>query len=195
MKPVDSHIIDLLQQKDKRVIETLYDQYAPNLYGIVLHIVREESLAEDVIQEAFVKIWKNGDRYQPEKGTLFTWMLNITRNTAIDHLRKLEKRGRGKIQSLENDVVIGTAALQSLNPNHIGLRDIVDKLDEKYRQIIELAYFRGYTQSEIQEELDIPLGTVKTRLRIAMRELRTIFNVNKITSWLVVGIYWLSNLG
>ena len=177
------------------MIETLYDQYAPNLYGIVLHIVREESVAEDVIQEAFVKIWKNGDRFQPEKGTLFTWMLNITRNTAIDHLRKMEKRGRGKIQSLESDVVIGTAAPQSLNPNHIGLRDIVDKLDEKYRQIIELAYFRGYTQSEIQEELDIPLGTVKTRLRIAMRELRNIFNVNKITSWLLVGIYWLSNLG
>lgn len=191
MKPVDSHIINLLHQRDKRVIETLYDRYAANLYGVVLRIVKEESLAEDVIQEAFVKIWKYGDKYQPSKGTLFTWMLNIARNAAIDQLRKKESRGGEKIQSLENNVPIHIAAPQSLNPNHIGLREIVGKLDEKYRQIIELVYFHGYTQSEIQEELDIPLGTVKTRLRIAMRELRHVFNVNKFLSWLLAGIFWL----
>ena len=87
----------------------------------------------------------------------------------------MEKRGKGKIQSLESNVVMYTTAPQSLNPNHIGLREIVDKLDEKYRQIIDLAYFRGFTQSEIQEELDIPLGTIKSRLKIGLRELKKIF--------------------
>ncbi len=195
MKPEDSHIINLLQQNDKGVIEILYDRYASTLYGIVLRIVIDEKIAEDVIQEAFVKIWNKGDQYEQSKGTLFTWMLNITRNTAIDQLRKKKSRGGGKIQSLENNVPIHIAATGSLNPNHIGVREIVEKLDEKYRQIIELAYFHGYTQSEIQEELDIPLGTVKTRLRIALRELRKVFNVDQFLSIILFGLYWFNNFG
>lgn len=195
VKPEDSHIINLLQQNDKGVIEILYDRYASTLYGIVLRIVIDEKIAEDVIQEAFVKIWNKGDQYEQSKGTLFTWMLNITRNTAIDQLRKKKSRGGGKIQSLENNVPIHIAATGSLNPNHIGVREIVEKLDEKYRQIIELAYFHGYTQSEIQEELDIPLGTVKTRLRIALRELRKVFNVDQFLSIILFGLYWFNNFG
>ncbi|MFN7118586.1 MAG: RNA polymerase sigma factor [Saprospiraceae bacterium] len=175
MRVKEEYIIGLLEEQDKEAISILYDRYAATLYGIVLRIVRLESLAEDTVQETFVKAWRHRTSYNESKGTLFTWLLNIARNTAIDKTRSAEFRQRGKIQTLDSSVYSGEGLSIEFNPDCIGLDKFVKKLEEKYRIIVELIFYRGFTQNEVTEHLDIPLGTVKSRLRIALRELRKYF--------------------
>ncbi len=173
-------LVEGLKNRDRHVFSSIYDQYSPALYGIILKIVKREDIAEDVLQESFVKIWKNGPVYEPEKGTLFTWMLNICRNAAIDktrsaHFRRLE---RGQMISPEISNHINWS--HSPKTEHIGLKTVINELDDKYRQVIDLIYFQGFTQQEVHEYLGIPLGTVKSRLRIGLRELRTFFHVHRV---------------
>jgi len=170
-------IIRLLKQKDERAIEMLYDDYAGALYGVVFRIVLSEVIAQDVLQDAFLKIWKNGSTYNAAKGTLFTWVLNICRNTAIDATRSKHYRGGGKVQTFENIVHEKEANYTEININQIGLKEHVDNLEEKYRIIIDLIYFQGHTQKEVEQKLEIPLGTVKSRLKIGLRELSKIYKV------------------
>lgn len=183
MKIQESHIIRLLKKKDKQAIDLLYDQYAGALYNISLKIVHSEDLASDVLQESFVKAWKHGPNYDKTKGTLFTWLLNITRNTAIDKTRSANFRRRGKIQSIDDSVYNLNTQFKT---DHIGLRELVDNLEEKYRIIIDLIYFQGFTQKEVEEHLHIPLGSVKSRVRIALRELRKVFEEHNV-SLLTIG--------
>jgi RNA polymerase sigma-70 factor (ECF subfamily) len=176
MKQSETHIAQLLQEKNRQVIEQLYDQYSAALFGIVLKIVQSQELAEDVLQETFVKIWSNGSTYDAAKGTIFTWMLNIARNTAIDKLRSGNNKKKAQVNDL--DQILTSERLHptaELSVDHIGVAELVDGLEEKYRELIDLVYFKGYTQEEITQNLGLPLGTVKSRLRIAMRELRRIF--------------------
>jgi RNA polymerase sigma-70 factor (ECF subfamily) len=191
MKNQEKNIIQGLQQQNKESISQLYDQYGPTLYGIILKIVQHEEIAKDVLQEVFVKIWKNGARYDTKKGSIFTWMLNIARNTAIDKTRSASFRQKGKIQDLDQTVYNNTSLTTEQNTDVIGLKSFVNGLDEKYREIIDLVYFRGYTQKEVEKHLNIPLGTVKSRVRIALRELKRIFDEQKITIIVLV----LSQLG
>lgn len=191
MKNQEKNIIQGLQQQNKESISRLYDQYGPTLYGIILKIVQNEEIAKDVLQEVFVKIWKNGARYDTKKGSIFTWMLNIARNTAIDKTRSASFRQKGKIQDLDQTVYNNTSLTTEQNTDVIGLKNFVNGLEEKYREIIDLVYFRGYTQKEVEKHLNIPLGTVKSRVRIGLRELKRIFDEQKITIIVLV----LSQLG
>lgn len=174
MKISEEHIIALLQKQDTHAISLLYDRYAATIYGIVLRIVKAESVAEDVVQEAFIKAWRHSMNYEQSKGTLFTWLLNIARNTAIDKTRSVDFRSNGKIQSLDSNVFKDTWSVE-FNTDGIGLDKLIRKLEEKYRIIVELIFYKGFTQNEVTKHLDIPLGTVKSRLRIALRELRKYF--------------------
>ena len=179
MKFAESQIVEMLHQNDKQAIAVIYDQYAPALYGVVVRIVQSEEIAQDVMQDAFVKIWKKGTTYDSTKGTLFTWLLNITRNTAIDKIRSAGFRKSGENQNIDNHVH-NKVSSRGTNPDEIGVKELLNNLDDKYRDIIDMIYFRGFTQKEVSEELDIPLGTVKTRLRIGLRELRGIFDVASV---------------
>ncbi len=190
MKDQNSHIVQALQKRDKRVIEILYDQYSPALYGVILKIVRSEETACDVLQDTFIKIWTHGNQYDARKGTLFTWMLNIARNKAIDKTRSAAFKKKSKIQNLDQAVYNSVEQSEQLNPDHIGLKGMVDGLEDKYKEVIELAYFQGYTQKEIMERLDLPLGTVKSRVRIGLRELRRLFTLPKVSGFLLIW-YWL----
>ena len=165
--------ISRLQGQDQTVIGELYDAYGGALYGVVLRIVQSPELAQQVLQDTFVKVWRNGTAYDSSKGRLFTWLVNIARNTAIDATRTAHFQRRQKTDSL--DVLVHSPGGPSVNPEHIGVREVVNRLDEKYRQLIELMYFQGYTQEEAAEETGIPLGTIKTRLRFAIGELRRHF--------------------
>jgi len=185
MKFAESQIVEMLHQNDKRVIAIIYDQYAAALYGVVFRIVQSEEVAQDVMQDAFVKIWKKGMTYDSTKGTLFTWLLNITRNTAIDKLRSAGFRKRGKNQSIDAHVYTKVSS-RGTNPDEIGVKELLNNLDDKYREIIDMIYFSGFTQKEVSEELNIPLGTVKTRLRIGLRELREIFDVTGVIALLIL---------
>ncbi len=173
----EQDIIQLLQAKDKKAISIIYDQYSAALYGVVLRIVQSEAIAQDVMQDAFIKIWKNGTSYDKSKGKLFTWLLNITRNTAIDKTRSAHFRGNGRIQSIDSFVDDTNPSFShEMETNHIGVRKKVDTLEAKYKTIIDLIYFNGYTQREVAEHLKLPLGTVKSRVKIALRTLREVFN-------------------
>lgn len=126
-----------------------------------------------MLQEAFVKIWKNIELYDASKGSIFTWMLNICRNTAIDETRSKNFRKEAQNQNVEDYVsVIDSQNRVELKVDHIGLKEIVEKLKPEHRELIDKVYFKGYTHDEVSKELSIPLGTVKTRIRAAMQHMR-----------------------
>ena len=174
----EEELIARLQRNDRVAYEYLYDNYSAALYGVIHRIVINEETANDVLQDAFVKIWNGIASYDSKKGKLFTWMLNISRNMAIDKTRSKDFNNSQKNQSTENVVnQIGRLKTDDIKPEHIGLIELVEKLDPNEKFLIDLMYFKGYTQSEISEEFNIPLGTVKTRLRSATMNLRKIFVV------------------
>jgi len=160
MKISEQEIVEMLHQNDRKVISIIYDKYAPALYGVVLRIVRSEEIAEDVMQDSFLKIWKNGQKYNSSKGTLFTWLLNIARNTAIDKTRSANFRRSDKIQPVDDFVSNKESNIGNIKPEHIGVKELVNNLDPKYKEVIDLIYFNGFTQQEVADHLEIPLGTV-----------------------------------
>jgi RNA polymerase sigma-70 factor (ECF subfamily) len=173
IKYSEVELVSLLRRQDRNAFSYLYDNYAPALNGVIYKMVEDSQLAEDILQEVFVKIWNNFESYDSKKGRLFTWMVQITRNLTIDHLRSKGYGKQQKISSTENFVSTltdkGEAALKL---DTIGLSNQVLKLKPEYRSLIELAYFQGLTQDEIAQQTGIALGTVKTRLRSAIIELR-----------------------
>ena len=169
----EEELVSLLKSGDQSAFAYLYDHYSAALFGIIYRIINNNELAEDILQESFVKIWNNFSSYDPTKGRLFTWMLNIARNLTIDTTRGKSYKKQTKIQSTENAV---NCATKNTNENDrfdaLGIRKQLIELKEDQKQIIDLAYFEGLTQNEISKKLDIPLGTVKTRMRTAIFELR-----------------------
>ena len=163
-------LLPLLLKKDDRSFTLLYDNYSKSLYGIIFNLIKDKEEAEDVLQEVFVKVWKNIDSYSESKGRFYTWMLNIARNAAIDTTRSKGYQKSQQNQSLTENVY-DLAGSTKIKSDDIGLRKAVHGLRPEWRVLIELAYFEGYTQDEISKMLDIPLGTVKTRLRAALKEL------------------------
>ena len=168
-------LIDGLVRKDKNAFTYLYDNYSSALFGVINRILQSDEVAEDVLQDAFVKIWKNIDQYNTSKGSLYTWMLNICRNLTIDTLRSKSFRNETQNQNLEDNVYqVDREVDVQPKVDHIGLKEEVLKLKPEQKVLIDLIYFEGYTQDEVSKELQIPLGTVKTRLRAAVNELRRV---------------------
>lgn len=167
-------LVARLRARDDAAVSVLYDMYSPALYGVILQVVKVEEIAEDVLQEAFLKIWKSFESYDAQKGRLFTWMINICRNLAIDKVRSKEYRMKNSTDELPSNGHVAYGST-SFNTDHIGVREVVDKLSPDQKQIIDLMYFEGLTQSEIAEEYNIPLGTVKTRARSAVKVLSKLF--------------------
>jgi len=164
--------VEALKQRDDRAFGYLYDHYSGALYSIVLQIVQSRELASDILQEVFVNIWRRIESYDPSRGRLFTWMLNIARNASIDNVRSKGFQNTQKNQPIpENVNKLGSTVTQT-NVDSIGIRKTLEKLRPEHRVLIELAYFKGYTHEEIAEIEDIPLGTVKTRIRNALLQLR-----------------------
>lgn len=163
----------LLKISDSNTIAELYNTYGPALYGIVLRIVYSKEVAQQVIQDTFVKAWRSAANYDESKGRVFTWLLNIARNTAIDATRTPHFRNSAKTESI--DVLMHAQGDCTFNPNTLGLREAVQKMDEKYKKLIDLIYFKGHTHESASEETGLPIGTIKTRVRYAILELRKTF--------------------
>jgi RNA polymerase sigma factor (sigma-70 family) len=153
----------------------LYDNYSPALLGIINQIIPDKEMSTDILQDVFINIWKKISSYDAAKGRLFTWMLNIARNAAIDKLRSRSYQDSLKNQPLE-ETVNTTRESSVVNPQvkDIGLKKLINQLKEDYRMLIELSYFQGFTHEEISKLLNLPLGTVKTRIRTALIQLRTL---------------------
>jgi RNA polymerase sigma factor (sigma-70 family) len=168
-------LLEGLKAKEERAFSVFYDRYAPTLLGIIVRIVRDPDQAEDLLQDTFVKIWKNIHQYDPNRGRLFTWMLNIARNTALNSLRSTNNVGASQIQTLDSVVYTETAKSEPIDVNHLGMTETVQRLDPKHREVVDLIYFLGYTQQEVADQLQLPLGTVKTRTRTALQQLKHYF--------------------
>lgn len=174
----EKELIEKLCNRDRSAFDYLYDHYSGALYSIVLRIVRNEDVAEEVLQDVFLKIWDRMAAYDSSKGRLFTWMLNIARNQAIDKTRSKEMSQGRKTDDIDYLVnKIDRQESAELQIEAIGLKEVLTKLPEEQRFVIDQLYLKGYTQSEVAEEFGIPLGTVKTRTRMALKELRSILNV------------------
>lgn len=172
-------MIHLLRQQSREAFNYLYRQYGGVLYGVIYKVIGDEQTSQDVLQDVFVKIWNNVAQYNSQKGRLYTWMINIARNAAIDKLRSKGEIMKSKIHTGENVVDKLEQNLKTeQSTDTIGLRKMVAGLKPEYEAIISLAYFNGFTLDEISKTLQIPLGTVKTRMRTAIQKLREIYTDN-----------------
>ena len=154
-----------LQRRDQEAFSLLYSNYSNALLGIIRKIVNEDlDLAKDILQEAMVKIWNNVNGYDSSKGTLFTWMLNICRNQTIDHTRSKSYTNQEMTNELKADT--------------IGVKKLLHVLSPEQKQVVDVVYMLGYSHSEAAEQLKLPVGTVKTRLRAAIMELRKYVKLN-----------------
>ena len=152
-----------LRQSDAKAIDQLYKMYAPALFGIIKRIVKFDEIAEDVLQDTFVKIWKSIQLYDSSKGRLFTWMANLAKNLAIDQIRSKSANNTSKTDDLFNIAteIIDHKAHFHLNTDAIGIKNLLTSLKSDQKLIIDLIYFQGYTHVQTAEILCIPLGSIK----------------------------------
>lgn len=169
----EKELVTALRSKDNQAFGYLYDHYSGALYSVVRQVVGDTEVSNDVLQETFVNIWRKIDLYDEAKGRLFTWMLNIARNAAIDKTRSKGFQQSGRLQPIMDADGPNTPVVR-MGVDDFGLKKVLQKLKEEHRQLIDLSYYQGYTHEQISKALDIPLGTVKTRIRTALTQLRTL---------------------
>jgi RNA polymerase sigma-70 factor (ECF subfamily) len=171
-------LLPMILKKDDKAFTLMYDMYSKSLFGVVYNLINNREEAEDVLQEVFVKIWKNIESYNESKGRFFTWIINIARNTTIDKLHSKGFNNSQKNLSSNNFVqLLDDSNKLSHMIDSIGIQEFVKKLKPKCIQIINLLFFKGYTQQEASDELEIPLGTVKTQNRNCINDLRNFLRV------------------
>ncbi|MBP1999397.1 RNA polymerase sigma-70 factor (ECF subfamily) [Paenibacillus shirakamiensis] len=173
----DKLLMRRIADKDAQALEQLYDRYERVVYSFAFRIVNDAMAAEEVVQELFMRIWNHAERYDDVQGKLSTWMFSITRNIGIDLLRK--KSSRMQAASVENEVLVavadtskGTAEIVEGNWEGKRVKEAVDGLTAEQKTVIESIYFQGLTQQEVSDRYQIPLGTVKSRIRLAMKQLQ-----------------------
>lgn len=170
----EKDIVDLLSKGDKKVMTILYDNYSTALYGVIKKVISDDDLAQDVLQESFIKVWRKGKSYNPQKAKLFTWLYRIAYNSAIDKVRSTNNKTSKEIQIEDSNVYKLTTSC--INDDVLDIKKHLSKLDEKYQIVIKSLFFEGMTHQEASDELNIPLGTIKSRLKIGLRELKKIYN-------------------
>jgi len=185
-------IVSLIKSRDESGLAHLYDHYSSALNGIITRIVGSEKVAEEVLQQTFLKIWEKIDQFDPNKASLFTWMVRIARNTAIDKRRLKSFQNHNQVESL--DVKHNTASVTMQVHSDIDANNLLGKLEEKQKEVIEIVYLEGYSHSEAAKRLNIPLGTVKTRIRMGLKKLRAELSVERklfLGSLLLIIIYFI----
>ncbi len=166
----ERELVTALRRKDDQAFGYLYDHYASALFSVIRQIVVDMEVSNDVLQETFVNIWRKIELYDESKGRLFTWMLNIARNAAIDKTRSKGFQQSSKLQPLVDSDGLHSSVKPGVDD--YGLKKVLLKLKDEQRLLIDLSYYQGYTHEQIAKALDIPLGTVKTRIRSALTQLR-----------------------
>jgi RNA polymerase sigma-70 factor, ECF subfamily len=172
----DEELMQLVQRAEAAAFEVVYDRHAGAAFSLAYRMCGTRPLAEEVVQEAFLAIWRSGARYDRRRGSVRTWLLGITHHRAIDALRRgvVQDRHRASDEGIEERFEAGerTEVEVARRESAADVREALDGLPEDQRRAIELAYFGGFTQSEIAEMLDVPIGTVKGRMRLGMAKLR-----------------------
>ncbi len=174
----EAELVFFLKQKDERVFSYLYDNYSKGLYLVICKIVGDQHHAEDVLQEVFVKVWSRIDQYDPAKGRIYTWMINVARNAAVDAMRSKASMMKQRTSQAETENTHNIPVLPA-QTDAIGLKVLISKLRPQYQQLLEMAYYNGYTMAEISKILVMPEGTVKTHLRKAISALKADFSFHQ----------------
>ncbi|AIQ55404.1 RNA polymerase sigma factor [Paenibacillus sp. FSL R7-0331] len=173
----DVQLMQLIRQKDPDALEKLYDRYEQMIYSFAYRIVKDSMAAEEVMQELFMRIWKNAEQYDSTKGKLPTWMFTVTRNIAIDLLRKTNTRpaqqsaDSEEVQQLRDTGAMTEDMVEMLLAGE-QVREALLELSRDQQQVVDLIYYQGLTQQEAAYHVAVPLGTVKSRVRLAMRQLQ-----------------------
>ena len=169
--PDETLLVARLLARDEQALRLLHARYAKSLLAVVVRLVRDEALAQDVLQEAWLKVWLHFASYDAGRGRLFTWLARVCSNHAVDVMRSPRYRFHRQNRSLEVVDAAQVSAPASFQPEHIGVRELAGQLKPRQREVIDLLYFGGCTQVEAAEELGVPLATVKTRARAAVQAL------------------------
>lgn len=176
----EANLVAMIAKKDQQALSRLYDLYAKLLFSLIYKVVGKQETAEDILQEIFVMVWEKAAMFDPSKGSVYTWLAAMSRNKSIDYLRSKANKNQKKHVSEADEHIFPILESEGMNPldatiqneRSTMVRQALDGLPEEQKTIIAIAYFKGYTQSEIAEEFNLPLGTVKTRMRQGMIKLK-----------------------
>ncbi|MCL6603264.1 MAG: RNA polymerase sigma factor [Paenibacillus sp.] len=173
----DREMMIQIGDKDPAALERLYDRYEKIIYSFAYRIVQDTMAAEEVVQELFMQVWTHSERYESSQGKLTTWMFAVTRNIAVDMLRRKSVRDRGI--PVETDTLYAVAddfsdteVLVEMRSEGQRVREILDGLSRDQQQVINSIYYGGMTQQEVSARYNIPLGTVKSRVRLALKQMK-----------------------
>ena len=173
----ESELIDQLRKRQPEALAKIYDRYGQSSFGLFFRVTRDQSAAEDLVQELFLRIWNRARDFDSEKGALGVWIISIARNMAIDYVRSAQARFSKRLHSIDQvDQLVVSSKPRESESFLDGLRAIkgaFSNLNANERRVVELAYFEGLSQSEIAGRLEEPLGTVKSWMRSALGRLRT----------------------
>ncbi|AIF66027.1 RNA polymerase sigma-70 factor, ECF subfamily [Terribacillus saccharophilus] len=170
----DVELYTMTQQGDKQALETLYDKYEKLIYSFSFRMTQQQEIAEEAVQEVFLKLWTKRDIYSEQKGKFSSWLLTVTRHTCIDLIRK-KQRAPAPVEEKNDDKADQDAVEDIVEWKEKGeiLRKAMGDLSKEQQQIIEMLYYKGYSQAELSRQLDIPLGTVKGRVRLALKHMKS----------------------
>jgi RNA polymerase sigma-70 factor, ECF subfamily len=180
----DEKLISFVGQGDAEAFTTLYDRHSHAAFSLAYRVMGERQAAEDVAQDAFLKLWCSATSYRPERGSVRTWILSIVHNRGIDQIRSQASRRRtqDKIEASAPRSQPSEAFAETLrNSQRDQVREALDTLPPEQLKILELAYFSGYTHLQISELVDVPLGTIKGRMRLGLKKMRVYFDHPKLT--------------
>lgn len=172
----ESALMQQLARRDQSALEMLYDRYSRTVYSLVLRITRQAAVAEEIVQDVFLSLWRNAHRYEEPRGRLSAWLLTLARNRALDHLRGKHAKQQQREEELAPDSFVPAAPdlaeTVDLNRRAEKVRALMSALPETHQRAIELAFFDGMTHSEIAEKMQQPLGTIKSWIRVGLLRLR-----------------------
>ena len=174
----DVALMEFIAEKKTWALGTLYDRFAARLNGLALQILRDRHLAEDVLQELFIHVWEKADKFDPSKGTPAGWLMILCRNLSIDKLRSRVRREK-RTSEFKNEESASPEKHLDENILQKEVFDILEYLPMEQSIPIAMAFFQGMTQREISDKLGVPLGTIKTRIRLGLRKIRTMMDSNE----------------
>jgi RNA polymerase sigma-70 factor (ECF subfamily) len=180
----ESELISQLQNGDERAFALVYDNYSAALYSVILKMTRNEALAQDLLQETFISIWKKSAQYDPEKGRFYTWAYRIARHKVLNYLRS----EKNLIQRDDLSVYVNKTEEEDLTAETEGLKGAILKLAPHHQKALEMVYFKGFTHQEAHKAMEVPLGTFKSYVHQAMRELRKHYKnlVQLLTTYMMI---------
>lgn len=181
-KKKDAVLLECIADGDEEALAQLYDQYSAILFGLIRSIVNNKEIAEDLLQEIFLLIWDRADNFDASKGSVYTWLITLTRNKSIDTIRsKAFRQQQQHVSADQSEPHFYPASNEQspfesmlLNEKAEIIKNALNNIPAKQREVIEIAYFEGFSQSKIAEIYNIPLGTVKTRMRQGLEKLQAL---------------------